>query len=221
MVDRLDCRRIAAVVVAVAVALLPAAALADGDPASDVLLFQHAFVPWDSGAAGAQQRQLDGVLAASAHSGYPVRVALIASPTDLGSVTALWHQPQSYARYLDEELSLQFKGPVVVVMPNGIGLAAASGLTAAEQAALGHLKAPAGTGSSKLEPAAVAAISTLAAAAGHPLPGNPGESTPTATPGGTSSSSNPGPVIALIAGLALIGLAWGFSFRARRPSWTR
>ena len=46
---------------------------------------------------------------------------MIASPTDLGSVTELWRQPQNYARFLAQELSLLYRGPLLVVMPNGYG----------------------------------------------------------------------------------------------------
>ena len=50
-------------------------------------------------------------------------MAIIASSADLGSVTALWHQPALYARFLDQELELVYHGPLVVVMPNGVGVA--------------------------------------------------------------------------------------------------
>jgi hypothetical protein len=46
-----------------------------------------------------------------------------ASRSDLGSVTELWRQPQSYARFLDQELSLSlvYHGPLLVAMPGGFG----------------------------------------------------------------------------------------------------
>ena len=60
-----------------------------------------------------QQAQLVALLAAARRSGYQLRVALIASSTDLGSVTELWRQPQSYAQFLGQELSLVYRGPVL------------------------------------------------------------------------------------------------------------
>ena len=97
------------------------AARADGDPASDVLATQSLFLPQDAGIPLPQQSQLTGLLQASASSGYPIRVAIIATKADLGSVTELWRQPQTYARFLGQELSLVYRGPLLVVMPGGYG----------------------------------------------------------------------------------------------------
>ena len=48
-------------------------------------------------------------------------MAIIASPYDLGAVTALWRKPRAYARFLGIELSLAYKQRLLVVMPNGFG----------------------------------------------------------------------------------------------------
>ena len=48
-------------------------------------------------------------------------MAIIAKPDDLGSVTSLWREPQAYAHFLGLELSLAYKGRLLVVMPNGFG----------------------------------------------------------------------------------------------------
>ena len=80
---------------------------ADGDPArGDVLATQALFLPWDAGVPAQQQAQLSGLLQAAERTGYPVRLAVVASPVDLGTVTELWHRPQLYAEFLAEELSL-------------------------------------------------------------------------------------------------------------------
>ena len=84
----------------VGLALGPALARADGDPASDVLASQTAFVPADAGASTVQLARVAAVLEGAARSGYAIRVAVIPSATDLGSVTALWRQPANYARFL-------------------------------------------------------------------------------------------------------------------------
>jgi len=99
----------------------PTAARADGDPASDVLATQPLFLPHDAGIPTAQQVQLGELLQAAARNGYQIRVAVIASRSDLGSVTELWRQPQAYARFLDHELSLVYHGPLLVAMPGGFG----------------------------------------------------------------------------------------------------
>ncbi len=72
---------------------------------------------------------------AAAKSGYPLRVAVIASPADLGSVTPLWRQPQAYAGFLGEELSLLYKGTLLVVMPDGFGLYGPGAAVPAQRAA--------------------------------------------------------------------------------------
>ena len=48
-------------------------------------------------------------------------MAIISGRNDLGAVTGLWRQPRNYARFLGLELSLSYKGRLLVVMPNGIG----------------------------------------------------------------------------------------------------
>src|ERR1700733_6210373 len=71
-------------------------ARADGDPASDVLVSQTVFLPSDARVSAQQQAQLVGLLQASTQAGFPVRVAVISSDYDLGSVTALWRKPRAY-----------------------------------------------------------------------------------------------------------------------------
>ena len=44
---------------------------------------------------------------------------MIAHPDDLGTVSALWDKPQTYANYLGYELSLAYTGRLLVVMPSG------------------------------------------------------------------------------------------------------
>ena len=81
-------------ILALACGSFATAARADGDPASDVLATQALFLPQDGGIPIGQQSQLTGLLQAAAQSGYPIRVAIIASKADLGSVTELWRQPR-------------------------------------------------------------------------------------------------------------------------------
>ncbi len=126
-------------VVALTAGWVPGSASADGDPASDVLVTQTLFLPWDAGVSADQQAQLTALLRESEHDGYPLRVALIASSADLGSVTELWRQPQSYADFLGDELSLVYRGTLLVVMPDGFGLYGVNGSLSPEQAALASM----------------------------------------------------------------------------------
>jgi hypothetical protein len=106
---------------ALAACVLAASAHADGDPASDYLLVQKVFLPFDVHFPKADAAKLAGIVAAANRSGYPIRVAVIGSSYDMGSVTALWRKPQTYARFLGEELRYLYKQRLLVVMPNGIG----------------------------------------------------------------------------------------------------
>jgi cytochrome oxidase Cu insertion factor (SCO1/SenC/PrrC family)/thiol-disulfide isomerase/thioredoxin len=151
----------------VALVMLPAAALADGDPGSDVLLDQNLFAPWDANLSTAQQLQVGDLLDATARVGLPLRVAIIAHRDDLGTVTALWQQPATYARYLGTELSLAYDGRLLIVMPNGVGVYWHSDPAggAKLQAALAGTRPSADTASS-LVAATVAAVDRIESAAG-------------------------------------------------------
>jgi hypothetical protein len=190
---------------ALAGASAPTAARADGDPASDVLATQSLFLPQDAAVPTAQQAQLAKLLEESALGGYPIRVALIASATDLGSVTALWNQPQNYARFLGQELGLVYHGPLLVVMPDGFGLYHFLRPSTAQRALAGSPNPRAGIGA-----AAITAIRNIAAAAGHPLAAPTAAATNPATTGGS-----PTPWIVFAIGAILIAVAWTASLRTR------
>jgi hypothetical protein len=190
-------------------AAAPPRALADGDPASDVLASQLVYVPGDGDFAPAQTAQLNGLLTAARHAGVPVRVALIATQADLGSVTELWAKPQSYAEFLGQELAQVYRGRLVVAMPAGIGV---------YDAGKGGGQAPA-TGAtanrSSLVSTAMHTVEDLAAAAGHRL--TPPAAVTTPKPGSALGSVDLGSWLALAAGAALIALAWTASLRVRGP----
>src|SRR5258708_30193823 len=87
-------RALLAVVLAiVALGVVTPVARADGDPGSDVLVYQNLFVAADSNISIPQQVELGNLLTAAGKDGFPVRVAIIAPPHDLGALTALWNQP--------------------------------------------------------------------------------------------------------------------------------
>ena len=195
-------------VTAVALALIPTAARADGDPASDVLATQTAFLPQDAGIPLAQQSQLTKLLRDAASSGYQIRVALIATRSDLGSVTELWRRPQTYAQFLGQELSLVHRGPLLVVMPGGFGFWSPVSNGASERSVLRAVHVP--PGPDALAAGALAAVQHLAAAAGHDVAIPP----PSASVAGRRSSDTTA-VVVFALGAALIVLAWAASLRAR------
>ncbi len=198
-----------AVILALTAGSFATAARADGDPASDVLATQSLFLPQDAGIPLAQQNQLTALLGAAASSGYQLHVAIIASSTDLGSVTELWRRPQTYARFLGQELSLVYRGPLLVIMPNGFGLESLNPAAPANASVLAGVKIPAG--GAGLGTVALTTIQRLADASGHSVP-IPAAATATAIDSGDTI-----PLIAFAIGLALVVLAWAASLRARPP----
>ncbi len=183
------------------------AARADGDPASDVLSTQPLFLPADGGLTGGQQVQLAALLQAASRGGLGLRVALIASPADLGSISELWRDPVGYARFLGQELSLVFKGKLIVVMPNGLGFYGPGAAALASRAGLqsAHPGAP----GPAFGAAAISAVQRLAAASG--LHSSIAE--PTAHPAGASTDYVA--LIALVLGGLLIAVCWAASLRTR------
>jgi hypothetical protein len=139
-----------------------------GDPANGVLLHQNVFVPYERMSSELKGMLNDIVLtAAKAH--FPLKVALISSKADLGIIPQLLGRPKEYALYLDAEISVNSRVPLLVVMKDGYGVA---GLPAAATHAAATLSPPVGGTPDDLGQAAIGAVETLAAAARHhPLPG--------------------------------------------------
>jgi hypothetical protein len=137
-------------------------AMADGDPASDVLFGKNVFLPYPPPSRAASE-----ALAASVAAVYAkherVKVALIASPADLGAIPSLFGKPKEYAQFLGQELSSFYAGPLVVVMHAGLGVYDAGRSTAAEERVLGGLE-PAGGTADDLAATATKAIGMLLAA---------------------------------------------------------
>ena len=145
---------------------LAAGARADGDPASDYLLSQKVFLPYDAPISATLSEQLTALATDAARKGYPIRVALIASPIDLGSVTALWAKPQEYARFLASEVAFVYRGRLLVVMPQGIGFYWLGHPTPERRALAGLRVQP---GADGLARTAITAVRRLAAARGAHL----------------------------------------------------
>ena len=128
-----------AVTVAALAGLVTPAARADGDPASDVLYFQDVFLPYVRPSASAAQ-QLTATVAATNKAGLRIKVAVIESPQDLGSVPSLFNQASTYAHFLGVELSQFYTQRLLVVMPAGFGVYDGGRATTKEQAALDGVK---------------------------------------------------------------------------------
>jgi hypothetical protein len=176
------------------------AARADGDPASDYLLSQPTFLPPDAGIPTAYQNQLNQIVADAKANHYEIRVALIATPYDLGSVSVLNNKPKQYARFLGQELAFIYRGRLLVVMPNGLGVSRNGKAVPTYQAVVDRLPAP-GKDGAALASAATRAVAKLAASSGVLLTVPPLK--------GATSKPNQNyerVVIAVVAALAVAGL---------------
>jgi hypothetical protein len=110
-----------AVLAALAALLAAPAARADGDPASDYLIGQKVFFPYDLKVSPAAQKQIVALVDEANRAGFTIRVAMIWSSYDLGSITGLWRRPQTYARFLGAELKYVYRDRLLIVMPSGFG----------------------------------------------------------------------------------------------------
>ncbi|HEX3974885.1 MAG TPA: hypothetical protein VHW96_01410 [Solirubrobacteraceae bacterium] len=165
-------------------AVAPMFAVADGDPASDVLLGQNVYYPYSPPVPAGVQGTLNAETAAARKAGLPIKVALISTAVDLGVIPELFGQPANYAKFLDKEISFQGPQPLLVVMPAGYGV---QGVSAKAAAAVTGLALPKGKTSVALAQAAITAVAKIAAADGHPVKGVAGVST--GSSGGGSSTT--------------------------------
>jgi hypothetical protein len=152
--------RTALIALLLAVAVVPAAT-ADGDPASDTLLVQNVFFPYPRPAA-ATANALSRQVAIAYGRGYRLKVAVIASETDLGAVPSLFDKPQDYAKFLGQELSAYYVGPLLIVMPAGYGIYDGGRSTLRERKILALMHPP-GPGGEQLTLDAAAVVRQLVA----------------------------------------------------------
>jgi hypothetical protein len=208
-------------VAAVLVALVAAgSARADADPASDSLYVGRIFLPLSAKVSPRLARQLAADTLAADRAGRPVRVALIASPTDLGGVPSLFGKPTAYARFLAGELQFVYPGKVLVVMPRGAALGERAKLVA--NADVIHAKV--GPGADGLARTAIALVEKLADVHARPSTAPPPTAQTTATvhvpttlPASSGKGGLPGWLAAVIAiGAVVLLLAPGFLLVRRR-----
>jgi uncharacterized protein YqgV (UPF0045/DUF77 family) len=200
----------ALLVVAIALCMLAGTAHADGDPASDYLLGTQVFLPYDVKLPAAKQQELVSIVANANKAGYAIRVALIGSAYDLGSVASLWRQPRPYAKFLGTELQFVYKHRLLVVMPNGFGFNWPRHPSDKAYAVLSAV--PIGKGPVGMLDSAVTAVQKLAAASGVKVVGT---SAGTTHKGGLAHRR----VLIVLAATALLAIAvlLRLGLRRKRP----
>lgn len=184
--------RLATLLVGVALLAAPVKAIADGDPASDVLLYSSVFYPYQQKVSNNLTVALNLATARAHTAGFPIKVAIIATPVDLGAVPELFGKPQQYAAFLDREISFNTKDALLVVMQAGYGL-----VSAGPPSTLSGLSIPTQPGSNHLASVAIKAVGLLAAHAGHPIQLPP-------IPAGGASSGGSSAFVTFVAPAALV-----------------
>lgn len=147
--------------VAILAAGCAAPARANG-PASHVLRVQDVYFPAAPVTSEGAARALLTLTGRARASGWPLKVAILATPADLGPAARLFSAPQSYADLLARELG---DPRLLVVTPGGF---AGQKLGDGVDRALAPL-APVAAGDDRLERLALTAVARLARAAGHRL----------------------------------------------------
>ena len=151
----------------------PAVARANGDPASDYLLVQNSFLPFNAKVDPAAAKKLSDTIRLANKNNFKIKVAVIGSRYDLGTAFSLYNKAQRYAKFLGLELSFQYHDRLLVVMPNGYGYSRAGRSDPAGVRVVAKLPPP-GKDATKQVEAATSAIRKLAAASGRPLPASGG-----------------------------------------------
>jgi hypothetical protein len=146
----------------VTAAIGAAAALADGDPASDILPTDSVYFPLTPSSPDAQTA-LSSAVNAVYSDGNRVKVAVIATVEDLGAVPSLMNKPDDYAKFLGQELMGFYVGPLLIVMPGGWGVYDAGRSVAPENGVLNGLSVN-GSSADNLVRSAASAVQRLEAA---------------------------------------------------------
>jgi len=160
--------RRALLIAAVAALLAVPAAQANGDPASDVLITQQVFIPFEAPISTSAKDELIKTVAAANDRGYKIRVAVIAFTGDLGTAVSLWRHPQSYSKFLGSELAFVYSNRLLISMPSGFGFYRGRKPVAKEQAVV--VKIPPGKTPTELTESTTKAVRALTAADGVVLP---------------------------------------------------
>lgn len=140
---------------------------ADGDPASDTLLAQNAFYPYATPAGSSAPTVLGQQIASVYRHGARIKVAVIQSAADLGSLPSLFNKPTDYAAFLGQEIRYFYVGPLLVVMPGGFGIYDGGRPTTAENSVLSQAAISGGTPEQLIQSATTAVTALLARDALH------------------------------------------------------
>jgi hypothetical protein len=204
-------RRAFATVVLLVSLAIPSSAFADGDPASDVLLLQDAYTPYQPAVPKPVSDALNRSLKQLSKKGYPLKVAIIASKIDLGAIPQFLGRPQPYAGFLESEIAFNKPKPLLVVMQAGYGTAAMA--PAIAKVATSGDKPKSGS-ADDLGRAAIDGVVRVSAAAGHPIP------RPVLPASAGSGSGGGGTSPAIIFGVPVLLLAIGGGLAAIRARQT-
>jgi hypothetical protein len=204
-----------ALVAALALLVVPLAR-ADADPASDILYTQRIYLPFfGQKVSPAAAKTLKQTVDKAWSKGDKIKGALSATRTDLGGIFQLWQKPQTYADVLGRELVFLYKGKLITVMPDGIGVYQFRTNTSKEKALVQKIKVdPTADG---IANAATVAVAKLAGLPVPPLP------KPRSGGGSGSSSGTPTWQLLVIVGggvviLALMLILGPRLWRRRQPA---
>jgi hypothetical protein len=202
-------------------------ALANGDPASHVLRAREVFIPFDPSLCSPAGRRLDALTERTRRAGYPIKVAVIPTAEDLGTLYRLFGRPEVYARQLASELPPElFKAPqerrryrLLVLMPGGTGLNKAD---SEEGRALKRVSVDPESTKEELAGLAIKLVSRLSRATGHRVAMPPPKpACPDIDIGSPASGSHPdsgsglGTVAIVVAPIAMLALALYLGSRGR------
>jgi hypothetical protein len=189
--------------------LLASSAAANGDPASHVLVTEQLFAPDDESVPLQDAEQLLSFIRDAQRRGFAIRVALVGKRDDLGLLPDLWRRPQRYSEVLGTELRLVYEGPLLIVMPNGYGIARRGKPLPADGRILAAIPVPAGE-FPNLPAAALEAVRRLARARGIRLVAP--------APAKAAGDGHDGVTTALVAAaITLLASAAVVALRGRRP----
>jgi hypothetical protein len=198
-----------ALIAVVLLAWAAPAALANGDPPSDVLIREDVYAPAEP-ARPALVRSLRTAAAKARDAGYPAKVAVVQSELDLGNLATAFGKPQEYADYLASDLrrhpDVEDEFALLAVMPAGAGIAGKS-FNSGEREAARTIDVSTSANSDQLVRAAQTTLEKMAAEGGHPIGGAGGS-------GGSGSST--GVVLGVLGGLILLTVLVVAAGRARQ-----
>jgi hypothetical protein len=223
--------------IAVTIVAGQADVLANGDPASHVLPSREVFIPSDPSLCSLAGRRLDALTEATRRAGYPIKVGVIPTAEDLGTLYRLFGRAEAYARQLARELPPELfqkvrrgaarkrnrggKGyRLLILMPGDLGIYNGG---SKESRTLRRISVGSESTKEELARKAIEVVSKLSRMAGHrvrsPKPKaacpdiDVGSSSP---PSSGSRPGSPSSVLIIAAPVAMLALALFLGVRGRR-----